>query len=186
MLIPPEPYSVAGWKVWTVGDDICWLHPGEDGRLYAINPEAGYFGVAPGTVHEDQSERAGDARPRCDLHQRGHHQHNEPWWEDLDDRIPALDWKGNKFDPTTGAAAHPNSRFTVSMSQCPSYTEEAENPKGVPIDAIIFGGRRATLAPWSWRRATGPTAPSSVPRWPPKPPLPRPARSASCAAIRWP
>jgi len=148
MLIPPEPYKSAGWKVHTVGDDICWLHPGEDGRLYAINPEAGYFGVAPGTSTRTNPNALAMLDHDAIFTNVATTSTNEPWWEDLDDRIPALDWKGNKFDPTTGArAAHPNSRFTVSMTQCPSYTEEAENPKGVPIDAIIFGGRRATLAP---------------------------------------
>ncbi|MBY6204024.1 phosphoenolpyruvate carboxykinase (GTP) [Halomonas denitrificans] len=148
MLIPPEPYKSAGWKIHTVGDDICWLHPGEDGRLYAINPEAGYFGVAPGTSAKTNPNALAMLDHDAIFTNVAVTDTNEPWWEDLDERIPKFDWKGNKYDPGSGKkAAHPNSRFTVSMEQCPTYTEAAENPKGVPIDAIIFGGRRATLAP---------------------------------------
>jgi len=148
MLIPPEPYLSQGWKVHTIGDDICWLHPGEDGRLYAINPEAGFFGVAPGTS-EDTNLNALRMLDRDTIFTNvAVTQDNQPWWEELDDRVPAYDWKGQPYDPANGPAAHPNSRFTVSTRQCPSYSAgEAENPAGVPIDAIIFGGRRATLAP---------------------------------------
>jgi len=147
MLIPPKPYLEAGWKVHTVGDDICWLHPGEDGRLYAINPEAGFFGVAPGT-----SESTNPTALRMLDHEAiftnvAVTDTNEPWWEGLDQRIPVRDWQGRPYDPAHGAAAHPNSRFTVSIKNCPSYSDQAENARGVPIDAIVFGGRRATLAP---------------------------------------
>ena len=148
MLIPPEPYLSQGWKIHTIGDDICWLHPGEDGRLYAINPEAGFFGVAPGTS-EDTNLNAVRMLDRDTIFTNvAVTEDNQPWWEDLDERVPAYDWKGQPYDPANGPAAHPNSRFTVSTRQCPSYSAgEAENPAGVPIDAIIFGGRRASLAP---------------------------------------
>ncbi|MDT8449712.1 MAG: phosphoenolpyruvate carboxykinase (GTP) [Wenzhouxiangellaceae bacterium] len=147
MLIPPEPYRSRGWKVHTVGDDICWLHPGEDGRLWAINPEAGFFGVAPGTSAKTNPNALKMLDREAIFTNVAVADGNQPWWEGLDDRVPELDWKGNRYDPADGPAAHPNSRFTVSIKRCPSYTGEAENPDGVPIDAIIFGGRRATLAP---------------------------------------
>ena len=148
MLIPPEPYLSQGWKIHTIGDDICWLQPGEDGRLYAINPEAGFFGVAPGTS-EDTNLNAVRMLDRDTIFTNvAVTEDNQPWWEELDDRVPAYDWKGQPYDPANGPAAHPNARFTVSTRQCPSYSAgEAENPAGVPIDAIIFGGRRASLAP---------------------------------------
>jgi len=147
MLIPPEPYRSQGWKVHTIGDDICWLHPGEDGRLYAINPEAGFFGVAPGTSEKTNPNAVKMLDRETIFTNVAVTGDNQPWWEDLDDRVPARDWKGNPYRPGEGPAAHPNSRFTVSMRQCPSYSRDAESPAGVPIDAIIFGGRRATLAP---------------------------------------
>lgn len=147
MLVPPEAF--AGWKVWTVGDDIAWLNRGADGRLYAINPEAGFFGVAPGT--------SAATNPVC-LATLGRDtiytnvavtDDRRPWWEGLDgDRPQGLtDWQGRPHDPANGPAAHPNARFTVSMKQCPTYAPEAEEPVGVPISAIVFGGRRAQLAP---------------------------------------
>ena len=147
MLIPPEPYRAAGWKVWTLGDDICWLHPGEDGRLYAINPEAGFFGVAPGTSEATNPNALRMLERDAIFTNVAVTEDNQPWWEGLDDRTPAKDWRGRDFDPKRGPAAHPNSRFTTSIRACPSYSEQAENPAGVPIDAIIFGGRRAQLAP---------------------------------------
>ncbi|MGK7295773.1 MAG: phosphoenolpyruvate carboxykinase (GTP) [Candidatus Wenzhouxiangella sp. M2_3B_020] len=147
MLIPPEPYRSEGWKVHTIGDDICWLHPGEDGRLYAINPEAGFFGVAPGTSNKTNPNALAMLDRQAIFTNVATTDDNQPWWEELDDRTPALDWKGQPYDPEKGPAAHPNSRFTVSIKNCPSYTGEADDPAGVPIDAIIFGGRRAALTP---------------------------------------
>jgi phosphoenolpyruvate carboxykinase (GTP) len=147
MLIPPEPYRSQGWKVHTVGDDICWLHPGKDGRLYAINPEAGFFGVAPGTSDKTNPNALAMLGRDTIFTNVAVTDDKQPWWEGLDDRVPARDWKGGAFDAAKGPAAHPNSRFTVSIRQCPSYTEQSENPAGVPIDAIVFGGRRAGLAP---------------------------------------
>ncbi len=147
MLVPPQAYREAGWKVWTVGDDICWLHPGEDGRLYAINPEAGFFGVAPGTSKKTNPNALAMLDRDAIFTNVAVTDDNQPWWEGLDDRIPARDWQGRDFDPKNGPAAHPNSRFTVSIKRCPSYSDQAESQTGVPIDAIVFGGRRAGLAP---------------------------------------
>ncbi|GAB3030892.1 phosphoenolpyruvate carboxykinase (GTP) [Oleiagrimonas citrea] len=147
MLIPPEGYRNNGWKIWTVGDDICWMTPGEDGRLWAINPEAGYFGVAPGTSAKtnpnalamlDRNAIFTNVAVTADM---------QPWWEGLPDGKPVKDWQGRDVDPANGPAAHPNSRFTVSASQCPSWSPEAESSQGVPISAIVFGGRRQSLVP---------------------------------------
>jgi phosphoenolpyruvate carboxykinase (GTP) len=145
MLIPPA--SMPGWKVWTVGDDICWMQPGADGRLYAINPEAGFFGVAPGTSAKTNANALAMLNRGAIFTNVALTADNQPWWEGLDKRVPALDWKGQPFDPANGPAAHPNSRFTVAMEACPSYTEAAQHPAGVPISAIIFGGRRESLLP---------------------------------------
>jgi phosphoenolpyruvate carboxykinase (GTP) len=147
MLIPPEVYREAGWKVWTVGDDICWLHPGDDGRLWAINPEAGFFGVAPGTSASTNPNALAMLDRDTIFTNVAVTEDRQPWWEGLDDRRPATDWRGRAFDPKNGPAAHPNSRFTVSIRRCPSYSQAAEHAEGVPIDAIVFGGRRARLAP---------------------------------------
>ncbi len=147
MLIPTEGYRRAGWKVWTVGDDICWMTPGADGRLWAINPEAGYFGVAPGT--------GADTNPSA-LATLGHDAiftnvavtaDGQPWWEGLGEGTPVTDWQGRPYDPANGPAAHPNSRFTVSARQCPSWAPESEDAQGVPLSAIVFGGRRPSLVP---------------------------------------
>ncbi|HEX5952127.1 MAG TPA: phosphoenolpyruvate carboxykinase (GTP), partial [Rhodanobacteraceae bacterium] len=152
MLIPPEGYRREGWKVWTVGDDICWMRPGKDGRLYAINPEAGYFGVAPGTSKKTNSNALAMLQHDTIFTNVAVTDDNQPWWEGLDDRKPVKDWQGRDYDTSgkggaNGPAAHPNSRFTVRANQCPSWSPEAENPEGVPIDAIVFGGRRAARVP---------------------------------------
>ena len=145
MLIPPEEYK--GWEITTVGDDICWMRPGEDGRLWAINPEAGFFGVAPGTSAKTNPNALAMLDKDAIFTNVAVTENNEPWWEGKDDQTPVTDWKGQPYDPANGPAAHPNSRFTVALNRCPSYSEKAEAPQGVPIDAIIFGGRRASLVP---------------------------------------
>ncbi len=147
MLVPPPAYREKGWKVWTVGDDICWMRPGADGRLYAINPEAGFFGVAPGTSARSNPNALASILRDTIFTNVAVTSDNQPWWEGLDDRVPAKDWQGRAYDPATGPAAHPNSRFTVSARQCPTWSAEADNPQGVPISAIVFGGRRASLVP---------------------------------------
>ncbi|HEX7803301.1 MAG TPA: phosphoenolpyruvate carboxykinase (GTP) [Pseudoxanthomonas sp.] len=147
MLIPPESYREAGWKVWTVGDDICWMRPGADGRLYAINPEAGFFGVAPGTSDKSNPNALATIGRDTIFTNVATTADDQPWWEGLDARVPSKDWRGRDFDPANGPAAHPNSRFTVSARQCPSYSPRAEDAQGVPISAIVFGGRRASLVP---------------------------------------
>jgi len=145
MLIPPAEY--AGWKVWTVGDDICWMQPGEDGRLWAINPESGFFGVAPGTGEKTNPNALASLNSNAIFTNVGLTADNQPWWEGKDDRVPVTDWKGNPYNPEVGPAAQANSRFTVPMKQCPSYSDKAEAPRGVPISAIMFGGRRERLVP---------------------------------------
>jgi phosphoenolpyruvate carboxykinase (GTP) len=145
MLIPPA--SMPGWKVWTVGDDIGWLHPGPDGRLYAINPEAGYFGVVPGT-NRKTNRRAYDMITHNTIFTNvAVTADNQPWWEGLEDGVPAIDWRGRPYDPANGPAAHPNSRFTVSARQNPSFSPMTDAPGGIPISAIVFGGRRREFTP---------------------------------------
>ncbi|HET6804857.1 MAG TPA: phosphoenolpyruvate carboxykinase (GTP) [Frateuria sp.] len=146
MLIPPEGYSRDGWKVWTVGDDICWMRPGADGRLYAINPEAGFFGVAPGTSNDTNPNALKSISRDTIFTNVAVTADNQPWWEGLPG-TPVTDWQGRPYDPANGPAAHPNSRFTVSARQCPTWSEKAEDAQGVPISAIVFGGRRPSLLP---------------------------------------
>ncbi len=145
MLIPPD--SLPGWKVFTVGDDIAWLQPGADGRLWAINPECGYFGVVPGT--NARTNRNADQTIRRDtiFTNVGLTADNEPWWEGRGEGEPAIDWRGRPFDAGNGPAAHPNSRFTVSAARNPAFARAADDPRGVPVSALIFGGRRRELAP---------------------------------------
>jgi phosphoenolpyruvate carboxykinase (GTP) len=147
MLVPPEAYT--GWKVWTVGDDIAWLHPGEDGQLWAINPEAGFFGVAPGTSMKTNPNCMQTLGRNTIYTNVGLTPDGQPWWEGIDGEKPEglLDWQGRPHDSSNGPVAHPNARFTVTAAQCPSYSSEANAPSGVPISAIIFGGRRSTVAP---------------------------------------
>jgi phosphoenolpyruvate carboxykinase (GTP) len=150
MLIPPEGYRRDGWNVWTVGDDICWMRPGTDGRLYAINPEAGFFGVAPGTSSKSNPNALATIQKNTIFTNVGLTADGQPWWEGLDVGVPVFDWRGHDYDcndPNRGPAAHPNARFTVSAKQCPSYSPHAEDAQGVPISAIVFGGRRASLVP---------------------------------------
>jgi phosphoenolpyruvate carboxykinase (GTP) len=147
MLIPPDGYKQDGWKVWTVGDDICWMRPGADGRLYAINPEAGYFGVAPGTSAKTNPNALAMLNKDAIFTNVGVTADNQPWWEGLPEGVPVKDWQGRPYDKANGPAAHPNSRFTVSAKQCPSYTDKAEDAQGVPLSAIVFGGRRESLVP---------------------------------------
>jgi phosphoenolpyruvate carboxykinase (GTP) len=145
MLIPPASYR--GWKVWTVGDDIAWLHPGKDGRLYAINPESGYFGVVPGTNPKTNRNAYETIRKDTIFTNVGVTADNQPWWEGLSEGTPVTDWQGRPYDPASGPAAQPNSRFTVAAKLNPAYSKMADAPGGVPISAIVFGGRRRTLAP---------------------------------------
>jgi phosphoenolpyruvate carboxykinase (GTP) len=145
MLIPPE--SLPGWKVFTVGDDIAWLHPGADGRLWAINPESGYFGVVPGTNSETNRNAYEMIRRDTLFTNVALTADNQPWWEGLTAGKPVTDWQGRPYDAANGPAAHPNSRFTVAARRNPSYSHRAEDPQGVPISALIFGGRRRDVAP---------------------------------------
>ena len=145
MLIPPD--SHADWKVWTLGDDIAWLHLDDEGRLRAINPESGYFGVVPGTNSKTNKNAFDMIKHDAIYTNVGRTSDNEPWWEDKKVGEPAFDWQGRDYDASNGPAAHPNSRFTVAASNNPCYSSLAEAPDGVPISAIVFGGRRKELAP---------------------------------------
>jgi phosphoenolpyruvate carboxykinase (GTP) len=145
MLIPPA--SQKGWKVWTLGDDIAWMHLDANGQLRAINPEAGYFGVVPGT-NPQTNRNAYDMIGKDTIFTNvGVTADNDPWWEEKGSGAPAIDWKGRTFAKANGPAAHPNARFTVAAKQNPSYSTLAEAPDGVPISALVFGGRRRELAP---------------------------------------
>jgi len=145
MLVPPA--SLRGWRVHTIGEDIAWLHPGEDGQLWAINPESGYFGVVPGTNPQTNRNAYEMIRRETLFTNVAVTADNQPWWEGLGSGKPALDWQGRAYDPARGPAAHPNSRFTVSARRNPSYSPHAEDPCGVPITALVFGGRRREIAP---------------------------------------
>ena len=152
MLIPPEGYYKNGYRVWCVGDDISWIRKGADGRLYAINPENGFFGVAPGTNEKSNPNALASTRKGTIFTNVAHNlDNNTVWWEGLDKNPPAnaMEWKGNPWNgqESEEKGAHPNSRFTAPAVNCPCISSEFENPNGVPISAIVFGGRRAKLAP---------------------------------------
>ncbi len=152
MLIPPESYQKKGYKVWCVGDDIAWIRKGADGRLYAINPENGFFGVAPGTNEKSNPNALATTKQGTIFTNVAHNlDNNTVWWEGLDKNPPtnAIEWKGNEWNGQTSEekGAHPNSRFTAPAVNCPCLSSEFENPNGVPISAIVFGGRGAKLAP---------------------------------------
>ena len=184
MLIPPASYT--GWKVWTIGDDIAWLHPGKDGRLYAINPESGYFGVVPGTNAKTNRNAYEMIRRDTIFTNVGLTADNQPWWEGLTEGKPVIDWQGRPYDPANGPAAQPNSRFTVAPSKTRAIRNSPMRPAACRSRRSCSAAAGARSRRWSIRRAIGCTecwsAPASLRKRRPRPRMP----SASCAAIPWP
>ncbi len=186
-LIPPKTQK--GWKIWTVGDDIAWIKFGQDGRLYAINPESGFFGVVPGTSTQTNSNAMATIQNNTIYTNVGVSEDGVAWWEGKDGAPPKhfTDWQGKSWTPDSpNPAAHPNSRFTTSIRQCPSISPEFDNPQGVPLSAIVFGGRRAKVPPWSISLSIGTTGFGWEPQWDRRRRPPQRDRLGSSDTIQWP